>query len=100
MDDKENKIAVALSYDPSEEAPQIIASGKGYLADKIVEKAKEENIPLHKDSRLADTLSKLDIGESIPPELYGVVAEILLFVDKADKIKEKMKGTGSSVGKR
>ncbi len=84
------KTAVALSYEPNEEAPKVIASGRGYLADKIIEKAKEADIPLHQDAKLADTLSKLEIGDMIPPELYEVVAEILVFVDKMDKIKSKV----------
>jgi flagellar biosynthesis protein len=84
------RTAIALSYEPNEEAPKVIASGKGYLADKIIEKAKESNVPLHKDEALADTLSKLPIGEMIPEELYEVVAEILLFVDKMDRIKGKV----------
>lgn len=84
------KTAVALTYDPAEAAPKIIASGKGYLAEKIIQKAKEADIPLHKDERLAGTLSKLDIGEMIPPQLYDVVAQILVFVDKMDRIKEKI----------
>lgn len=90
--EKESKIAVAIEYDPSEEAPKILATGRGYVAEKIIEKAVEENVPLHKDDKLAGTLSKLEIGDMIPPELYGVVAEILLFVDKVDKIKGKIKG--------
>lgn len=85
------KTAVALSYEPSEEAPKIIASGKGILADKILDKAKETQIPVHQDEKLANTLSKLEIGDFIPPELYEVVAEVLLFVDKLDKIKDKVK---------
>lgn len=84
------RTAVALSYDPVDSAPKIIASGKGYLADKIIEKAKESDIPLHQDEKLADTLSKLEIGNTIPPELYEVVAEILVFVDKMDRIKGKV----------
>lgn len=84
------KTAVAISYEPEEAAPKVIASGKGYLAEKIIEKAKEADIPLHKDSKLADTLSRLEIGEMIPPELYEVVAEILVFVDQVDRIKDKM----------
>ena len=86
-----NKIAVAIGYEPSDDAPKIIASGQGHLADKIIDKAKEENIPLHKDTKLAKTLSKLEIGEMIPPELYEVVAEVLVFVDRIDAVKERMK---------
>lgn len=88
------KTAVALSYDPDDEAPRVIASGKGALAEKIIEKAKESNVAVHKDDKLAQTLSKLEIGELIPPELYEVVAEVLIFVDAMDKIKAKMDAKG------
>lgn len=88
--DEKAKIAVALSYDPEDEAPVVIATGKGSLADKIVKKADEEKIPVYEDKKLANTLSKLDLGEAIPPELYSVVAEILVFVDRMDRIKEKV----------
>lgn len=83
------KTAVALEYNSSDEAPKIIASGKGYLAEKIIEKAKESDVPVHKDERLAHSLSKLEIGDYIPKELYQVVAEVLLFVDRMDRIKAK-----------
>ena len=88
--DIKSRTAVALSYEPTDDAPKVIASGKGYLADRIVERAKEADIPLHKDSKLANTLSKLQIGDMIPPELYDVVAEVLVFVDSMDRIKEKL----------
>ena len=84
------KQAIALEYDPNDMAPRVIASGTGQLADKIIEKAKEAAVPVHQDSKLADTLSRLEIGDMIPPELYEVVAEILVFVDAMDKIKAKM----------
>lgn len=85
------KQAVALEYDPDDAAPRVIASGRGVLAERIIEKAKESNVPVHQDDKLANTLSRLDIGEMIPPELYGVVAEILVFVDSMDKLKGKVK---------
>ena len=95
MPDKDKqkvKTAVALAYDPNEDgAPRVIASGKGILAEKIIEQAKDNKIPVHQDDKLAQTLSKLEIGEMIPPELYEVVAEILIFVDAMDKIKAKDK---------
>ncbi len=93
-DEKREKVktAVALSYDPNEDgAPKVIASGKGKLAEKIIEGAKDNKIPVHEDDKLVETLSKLEIGEMIPPELYEVVAEILVFVDAMDKIKAKEK---------
>lgn len=88
---KKEKIetAVALSYDPGERAPKIVATGKGELAKKIVEKAEEAEVPLYQDSELARTLSKLEIGDMIPPELYEVVAQILVFVGDMEKLYEK-----------
>lgn len=95
---KENKDkpkqAIALSYNPEEDAPKVIASGRGVLAERIIEKAKEADVPVHRDDKLADTLSRLEIGDMIPPELYEVVAEILVFVDAMDKIKAKMDNAG------
>ena len=64
------KTAVAIAYEPGEEAPKILATGKGLIAERIIEKAKEEDVPFYKDSKLAATLSKLEIGDMIPPELY------------------------------
>lgn len=84
------KTAVALSYEPNAEAPKVIASGKGYLAEKIIAGAKEAHVPVHQDEKLADTLSRLELGDMIPPELYEVVAEILVFVDRMDRIKSKV----------
>lgn len=84
------KQAIALTYDPGEDAPKVVASGRGALAERIIEEAKQAKVPVHKDTRLADTLAKLEIGDMIPPELYEVVAEILVFVDQMDKIRAKM----------
>lgn len=88
--EKKVKTAVALEYDPEDIAPRVIASGKGIVAERILETAKEASVPVHEDSKLASTLSKLEIGDAIPPELYEVVAEILVFVDSMDRIKKKL----------
>lgn len=89
-EEKKRKQAIAIQYNPDEVAAKILASGTGIIADKIIEKAKSSDVPLYKDNKLANTLSKLDIGEYIPPELYSIVAEILVFVDNLDKIKGKI----------
>ena len=83
--------AVALAYNPGERAPKIIAKGKGHVADKILDKAKEENIPIHQDEKLVESLSNIELGDYIPPELYEVVAEVLVYVDDMDRIKSKLK---------
>ena len=85
-----DKTAVAIAYEPGETAPKILATGKGAVAEKIIETAKEADVPLYKDNKLSDTLSRLKIGDMIPPELYEVVAEILVFVDDMDKLKSKI----------
>ena len=92
--DKKKKVkqAIALEYDGEDEAPRVIATGKGVLAERIIERAREADVPVHRDDKLADTLSRLQIGDMIPPQLYEVVAEILVFVDAMDKIQSKIEG--------
>lgn len=90
LEQEKKRMAVALGYDPEETAPKIIATGQGVLADRIIDKAKEHQIPVHRDDRLANTLSRLEVGDFIPPELYEVVAEVLLFVDRLDRVKKKV----------
>ncbi len=80
------KEAVALSYEAKKnDAPKVIAKGKGIVADNILEKAKENNIPIQEDPTLIELLSKLNITDSIPEELYQAVAEVFAFVYRTDK---------------
>ena len=79
-----NQKAVALQYDPGMVAPQVVAKGQGYVAGKLLEKAAVSNIPVHKDVQLAEALSQIDLGEHIPPELYEVVAQLLVFIANLD----------------
>lgn len=92
MQEKTNKRkqAVALSYELGEEAPKIIATGKGQIAERLIAAAKDSEIPVYEDEALARTLGKLEIGDMIPPELYDVVAEILVFVNDIEKLKSKI----------
>lgn len=87
---EEKKTAVALEYRMGDKAPKVIATGQGHLAEKIIDVAKEADVPIHKDEKLARSLSVLDIGEYIPPELYSVVAEVLVFVDSMERIQSKI----------
>lgn len=75
------KKAIALTYQPRlDNAPRITAKGKGEVAEKIIQIAKENNIYTHNDSDLVEMLSHLDLNEEIPPNLYIIVAELLAFV--------------------
>ena len=95
MNENQNqKTAVAVAYQPGDAAPKILAAGKGAIAERIIETAKENDVPFYQDNQLADTLAKLQIGSTIPPELYEVVAEILVFVDDMDRMKSKLKDSG------
>ena len=85
-----DRSAIALEYETGDIAPKVIASGKGYVAEKILEKATEYDIPVHKDEKLAKSLEQIEIGEYIPQELYQVVAEVLVYVDAMDKVKGKV----------
>lgn len=90
---KRNKIkkAAAIRYDVGDIAPKVIARGKGIVADKILEKAEDEKLPVYKDEALANTLTQLDIGDLIPEALYQVVAEIMVFVNDLDALYDRSK---------
>ena len=77
----ESRQVVALRYEPKREsAPRVVAKGRGYLADKILELAREHNIPIRQDKNLLQILSRLDLNDEIPTEVYKAVAEILAFI--------------------
>lgn len=78
---KQRPTAVALRYDgESEEAPRVVASGKGLLAERIVEEARHHDVPIREDAQLARVLGQIEVGREIPPELYRAVAEIIAFI--------------------
>lgn len=80
--------AIALKYDKAKmHAPQVVAKGQRLVAQRIKEKAKEHNVPTVENKPLARSLfSSVEIGQEIPGELYGAVAEVLAFVYR---LKEK-----------
>ncbi len=79
MKEQRMKTAVALHYD-GESAPILSAKGRGELAERIIEMARENEVPLKEDAALSAMLAQLDLGEQIPEELYMAVAEVLAFV--------------------
>lgn len=86
MEREIRKEAVALSYNKSrQDAPRVLAKGKGLIAEGILERANEHNIPVHEDGSLVELLGKLNINEQIPEDLYQAVAEVFAFIYKADQ---------------
>lgn len=79
------KKAAGLKYKKGDNAPKIIGLGKGHIAEKIIELARENDIPIVKNPLLAHELTKLDLDQEIPPELYTAVAEILAFIYKTSR---------------
>ena len=77
-------LAVALHYDRTG-APRVVAKGKGTIGAKIIEVAKEHNIPIEENEVLAGALSNVELGDEIPTELYKAVAEVLVFVMRLNK---------------
>jgi len=89
MNEKRKK-AVALSYEKSmDEAPRVTASGKGFIAEEIIERAEAHNIPVLEDPSLVEVLAELNINEQIPEELFQVVSEVFAFIYRTDKQTEK-----------
>jgi flagellar biosynthesis protein len=88
--------AVAIKYNPMEFAPKVVAKGAGLVAEKILEKGRDADIPVYQDAKLTDELTKLDFGEHIPPELYDVVAQVLFFISELDRLEGKRRYASQS----
>jgi len=90
--------AVALRYEKEQDAaPRVVAKGAGYLADRILELAREHGVHIHQDRDLVEILAKLDIDTPIPESLYRAVAEVLAFVYRLNRRLQEKQGPGSRV---
>ncbi len=83
---KKIRKAAAVKYDQSYDAPMVTARGMGDIADKIIEKAEESDVPIVYNKELADLLNNVDVGEFIPSELYEAIAEIIAYITDIDTI--------------
>jgi flagellar biosynthesis protein len=84
MPEDQRPKAAALRYENGRDAaPRLVAKGQGTIAEKILQLAKDNQIPVHEDPTLIEILSKMDLEEQIPGECYRVVAEILAWIYKA-----------------
>ncbi|CAM5797189.1 MULTISPECIES: EscU/YscU/HrcU family type III secretion system export apparatus switch protein [Brevibacillus] len=83
-------VAAVIRYDQDrDQVPVVVAQGKGQIAQHIINMAKENDIPLQEDSLLVENLIDMDLGDNIPPQLYAVVAEVLLLIEEMEKNTEK-----------
>lgn len=82
---KNTKEVAAIRYSPDkDDVPVVTAAGRGHVAEKILEAAREHDIPIVPDPSLAHILSGIGIGDEIPEELYAIVAQVLVFVCEMD----------------
>lgn len=88
-----DKKAVALEYDEDDdEAPRVTAKGEGKLAEKIIQLAESEDVPLYEDEDLVELLYGLDLEEQVPPSLYEVVAEVFAFLYRLNEDQKDESG--------
>lgn len=76
--------AVALQYGANDTAPVVVASGMGYMAERIVETAQDHGVPIYEDNSLATVLTQLNLGQEVPEELYQAIVEIYVYFLKFD----------------
>ena len=101
-----SKKAVALQYETGDGAPVIVASGMGYMAEKIVEVAADSGVPIYEDNSLATILTQLKLGQEVPEELYRAIVEIYVYflhfdpsrVSGGGKEKQPAQGADSETG--
>ncbi|MDR1706148.1 MAG: EscU/YscU/HrcU family type III secretion system export apparatus switch protein [Clostridiales bacterium] len=84
---KQQQRAVALKYDQGDTAPKVVAKGEGFVAERIINNAEDHDIPVYQDAKLAEELTRLDLGDNIPPELYEIVAQVLIYISDLDRLE-------------
>lgn len=96
-----SQMAVALQYGAGDAAPVVVASGMGYMAEKIVETAADAGVPIYEDNSLATALAQLKLGQEIPEELYKAIVEIYVYFlnfdpNEREKQAQEVAHTGQS----
>lgn len=86
---RRKKRAVALQYGVDDDAPVVVASGMGYLAERIVDVAQENGVPVYEDDSLATILTQLNLGQEIPAELYQAIVEIYVYFLNFDPLRRE-----------
>lgn len=86
------KKAAALKYEKGYDSPTVTAIGFGSVAEAIIKKANENDVPVVENSELAESLSQLELGQNIPPELYETVAKVIAFIYGLNDAKDKKNG--------
>ena len=83
---KQRKKAAALKYEQNSTSPKVTATGMGQIADNIIERAEENNVPIVYNKELTDLLCNINVGDDIPSDLYEAVAHVIAYVTDLDRI--------------
>lgn len=82
---RKDTVAVAMSYDAeTDHVPKVVAGGRGSIAEQILEIAFANGVKVREDADLAELLSAIELDDMIPPEAFAAVAEILIYVYRAN----------------
>jgi len=85
-DIRKQRKAVAVKYEAGKDrAPQVVAKGRGSIAERIIEVAEAHGVPHYEDPNLVQALEALDMNAEIPPQLYRAVAEVLAFIYRLNR---------------
>lgn len=96
---KKTRRAVALRYqEGKDDAPTVVATGRGLVAEAIVEKAKEAGVAVEENAELAEALAQVELGTAIPEDLYPVVAEVLVWVNRMNRKRGSAAGLPEKKG--
>lgn len=88
MTSDNRRSAAALHYADGQGAPTLVAKGEGFIAEKILATAQQHGVPIHQDPALVGALSRLDLGEQIPTELFSAVATVIAFIYRLKRQQE------------
>lgn len=78
-------LAIALKYAPGDQAPRVVAKGRGLIAEEIIARAKAHGVYVHESPELVTLLSQVDLDDHIPPTLYIAVAELLAWLYRVER---------------
>ena len=93
-------MAVALQYSSGDAAPVVVASGMGYMAEKIVETAADAGVPVYEDNSLATALAQLKLGQEIPEDLYKAIVEIYVYFLNFDPAQREQQAKETAAAQR
>lgn len=86
---RSQKKAAVIKYDPEQDrAPRVVAHGRGLVAERLIEEAAKAELPMTQDPLLVEALLHIDLGSEVPPQLYQVIAEVLLLLQRAQREEE------------